>query len=80
MSKSVKIQCRFTPKEAAHIRAIVKENSGTISEFIRMCVNTSLAQQGDPEAYEMLSEMLAQGVRKVIELKVKKAVTDAKRK
>lgn len=74
MGKTVTIGVRFTPKEAAHIRAIVKANSGTISEFVRMCVNTGLAQQGDPEAFQMLSEMLSEGMKKVVALKVKAAM------
>jgi len=74
MTKSVHVMVRFTPQEAKHIRAIVKANSGTISEFVRMCVNTSLAQQGDPEAYDMLTKMVSEGMRKVVDLKVKQAM------
>lgn len=80
MAKTAQIICRFTPKEAAHIRSIVKANGGTVSEFVRMCVNTGLAQQGDPAAYEMLTEMISKGIKKVVELKVNRAAMDAKRK
>jgi len=78
MPKTVIIGIRFTPKEAAHIRAIVKANSGTVSEFVRMCVNTGLAQQGDPEAAKLLTEMLEKGMRKFVQLKVADAMKGKK--
>lgn len=79
MARTAMVMVRFTPRELAHIRSIVKANSGTVSEFIRMCVNTSLAQQGDPEAAKMLTEMIEQGMKKFVQLKVRQAVADAKK-
>ena len=76
MARTVQVAIRFTPDEIKHIRAIVKANSGTVSEFVRTCVNTSLAQQGDPEALKLLEKMFAEGMRKMIDLKVKAAIRE----
>lgn len=78
MARTVHVMVRFTPAEAKHIRAIVKANGGTISEFIRTCVNTSLAQQGDPEALKLLEQMFSEGMRKMISLKVDAALKGKK--
>ena len=77
MSRKRTIGVRFTEEETRHILAIVKENKGTISEFVRMCVNTQLAQEGDPEATKLLSAMFEKGIQRTIELRVKKAIRDA---
>lgn len=76
MGKTVTIGVRFTPAEAKNIRAIVKASGGTISEFVRTCVNTSMAQQGDPEALKLLEKMFSEGVQKMISLKVKAAMKE----
>jgi hypothetical protein len=78
MTRTKHVMVRFTPQEYAHIHSIVKANTGTVSEFVRMCVNTSLAQQGDPEAYDMLTKMLSEGMQKVVALKVKAAMKGKK--
>ena len=77
MIKSASFKVRFSPDEAAKVREIVKENRGTISEFVRMCVNAQLAQEGDPEATKLLSAMFEKGIQRTIELRVKKAMRQA---
>lgn len=74
MTKSVHVMVRFTPEEAGHIRAIVKANTGTISEFVRACVLGALAREGDPESTRMLSILLEKGLHKAIERRVKNAI------
>lgn len=70
MPRTERITIRFTPEEARHIREIVKANSGTVNEFVRTCVNTALAQAGDPEATEMLITMFDKGMRELVEKRV----------
>lgn len=79
MTRSVQIVIRFTPEEARHIREVVKANSGTVSEFVRMCVNTQLAQVGDPQGMELLTGMLAKGMRELVEKRVQAAMKGKKR-
>jgi len=79
MARTAMVMVRFTPRELAHIRSVVKASGGTASEFIRMCVSTSMAQQGDPVAAKMLTEMLEQGMNKFIQLKVRQVAADAKK-
>lgn len=80
MSKSAVINVRFTPEEADHIRAIVKVNSGSISEFIRLCVNRALAEEGDPEAVKMLGAMMEKGILQLVERRVKAAIREERKK
>lgn len=72
------INVRFTVEELNHIREIVKANTGTISEFVRTCVNTSLAQAGDPEATKMLEAMFQAGMQDFVNRRVKEEVAKAK--
>lgn len=80
MTRSVQMVIRFTPEEARHIREIVKANSGTVSEFVRTCVNTALAQQGDPEATQMLITMFDKGMRDVVEKRVQAELARRKKR
>lgn len=80
MARTVNIVVRFTPEEAAHIREVVEANSGTVSEFIRTCVNAELARAGDPEAYKMLTEMFEKGMRQVVAARVRAEIVKEKKK
>lgn len=78
--KNVFINVRFTAQEARHLREVVKANSGTVSEFVRTCVNTALAQAGDPEATEMLITMFDKGMRELVERRVQAELVRRKKR
>ena len=78
--RTAQIMVRFTPEEEKHIRAIVKENKGSVSEFIRTCVNTQLAQAGDPEALELLTAMFTKGMDRLVQTKIQAAIAEEKKK
>jgi hypothetical protein len=79
-TRSVKVMVRFTPEEIKHIREIVKANTGTVSEFVRTCVNTQLAQAGDPKALEMLTAMFTKGMDHLVRVKIQAAIDEEKKK
>lgn len=78
--RSVQLMVRFTPGEARHVREIVRANSGTVSDFIRVCVTGALAREGDPIAAEMLGAIFEKGLQKAITRRVKQALRDEKAK
>lgn len=57
---------RFTPGEHKRVREIVKANTGTMSEFIRTCVNRELAIAGDPKGMELLMQMFEPGIKEML--------------
>lgn len=74
--KTVQVMVRLTPEEAKHVREIVKANSGTVSDFVRMCINTQLAQTGDPQGVEFLARQVEQGLRQLLEKRVEAALRE----
>lgn len=68
--KNKRITIRFTPEEFRVIRQYVKDNTGSTSEFVRYCVNTQMAQAGDPEGMELLAKMISKGIRQTVENRV----------
>lgn len=78
--KSIQVQVRFRPEEIQHIRDIVKANSGTVSEFIRTCVNAELARAGDPKAMEMLTAMFEKGMNELVQRRIAAAIAEEKKK
>lgn len=79
-NRGVRLQVVFSRAEAKHIREIVKANKGNVSEFIRTCVNTQLAQVGDPEAMELLTAMFEKGMKEVVERRVKAEMDKVKKR
>lgn len=80
MKKNVFINVRFTADEAAHIRRIVKANTGTVSEFVRACVLGALAREGDPDSTRMLAALFEKGLHKAIQRRVRSAIAEERKK
>jgi hypothetical protein len=69
---------RVTVREEKRIKEIVKANSGTVSEFVRVCINSQLAQSGDPESMKNLSMMFERGISEFVQTRVKTEIERAK--
>ncbi len=80
VKRSEKVMVRFTTEEVKHIREVVKASRGTVSEFVRTCVNTQLAQAGDPKAIELLTEMFSRGMDQFVQTKIQAAIAEEKKK
>ena len=60
------VAVRFLPREIKEIRKEAKERGGTLSDFIRFCVNTQLAQGGDKVREKLLVDMIFEGMKKMV--------------
>jgi len=79
-AKTKVIFVRVTPEEYKQIEKVVRETGGTISEFMRVCLNRELALQGDPEGAKLLISMFTKGMQETLKRRVMAEMKRAKGK